>query len=124
MPEAEPTVDAYISGFSGEVKDRLQKIRKVIKETAPKAQEKISYNMPTYKQGRNLVHFAGFKNHIGFFPSPSGIEAFRDELTEYETSKGTIRFPHDKPIPYELIKKIVQYRVHEEESRKYPRKED
>ena len=118
MPEAEPTVDAYIAHFSGEAKERLEKIRKIIKETAPNAQEKISYKMPTYKHGRNLVHFAGFKNHIGFFPTPSGIEAFRDELTEYETSKGTIRFPHDKPIPYDLIKKIVQYRVQEEENRK------
>jgi len=111
MPEPETPVDEYINQYTGEVKTRLEKIRKVIKKTAPDATETISYRMPTYRKGKNLFHFAGFKNHIGFYPTPSGIEAFQDELKEFKTSKGAIQFPHDKPIPYDLIKRIVQYRV-------------
>ena len=111
MPEPETPVDEYINQYTGEVKTRLEKIRKVIKKTAPDATETISYRMPTYRKGKNLVHFAGFKNHIGFYPTPSGIEAFQDELKEFKTSKGAIQFPHGKPIPYDLIKRIVQYRV-------------
>ncbi|MCW4011671.1 MAG: DUF1801 domain-containing protein [Candidatus Bathyarchaeota archaeon] len=111
MPEATSPIDEYISRFTGETKERLQKIRKLIKKTAPNATEIISYGIPTYKQRENLVHFAGYKKHIGFYPTPSGIEAFQDELKEYKTSKGAIQFPHDKPIPYDLIKRIVQYRI-------------
>lgn len=113
MPEPENPVDEYINQYTGEVKTRLEKIRKLIKESAPAATETISYRMPTYKQGKNLVHFAGYENHIGFYPTPSGIEAFQDELKHYKTSKGAIQFQHNEPIPYELIKRIVQYRVQE-----------
>jgi uncharacterized protein YdhG (YjbR/CyaY superfamily) len=107
------SIDEYISGFPEEIQQKLKKIRQVIKETAPEAQEAISYNMPTFKFNGNLVHFAAFNDHIGFFPTPSGINAFKKELSLYSTSKGTIRFPLDKPIPFDLIKKIVKFRVNE-----------
>jgi uncharacterized protein YdhG (YjbR/CyaY superfamily) len=106
-------IDEYISGFPSDIQENLNKIRQVIKELAPAAQETISYGMPTFKLHGNLVHFAAFKEHIGFFPTPSGINAFKNELLLYDTSKGTIRFPLDKPIPFELIKKIVKFRVDE-----------
>ena len=96
----------------------MEEIRKVIKESAPDSVETMSYGIPTYRQGRNLVHFAGYKKHIGFYPTPSGIEAFREELSSFEVSKGTVKFPHDKPIPYDLIRKIVEYRVNEVSSEK------
>jgi uncharacterized protein YdhG (YjbR/CyaY superfamily) len=111
MPKATSPIDEYISRFTGETKERLQKITKLIRETAPDATETISYGIPTYNQWENLVHFAGYKKHIGFYPTPSGIEAFREKLSAYEVSKGTIKFPHDKPIPYDLIKQIVEYRL-------------
>jgi uncharacterized protein YdhG (YjbR/CyaY superfamily) len=111
MPNSTSPIDEYISRFTGEPRERLQKIRKLIKETALNAIEPISYGIPTYKQRENLVHSTGNKKHIGFYPTPSGIKAFRDELSEYEVSKGTIKFPHDKPIPYDLIKRIVHYRI-------------
>ena len=113
MSSSKLTVDAYISNFPANVQERLEKIRKIIKETAPDAVETISYGIPTYKKGNNLVHFAGYKKHIGFYPTPSGIEAFRRELSMYELSKGTVKFPLDKPVPYDLIKRIVEHRVNE-----------
>ena len=88
-------------------------LRKVIKEAAPDANEKISYQMPTFALHGNLVHFAALKNHIGFYPTPSGINAFKDELSDYKGSKGSIQFPMGKPLPYQLISKIVQFRVAE-----------
>lgn len=88
-------------------------IRKVIKESAPDAKEKISYQMPTFALHGNLVHFAAFKNHIGFYPAPSGIEAFKEELSVYKGAKGSVQFPINKPLPYELISKIVKFRVAE-----------
>ncbi|MEK4976903.1 iron chaperone [Bacillus sp. FSL K6-6540] len=105
------SIDEYISSCAPEVQEILQKLRRVIQETAPHAKEKISYQMPTFDLHGNLVHFAAFKKHIGFYPAPSGIEAFQDELKEYHTSKGTLQFPIDQPLPYELIRRIVQYRV-------------
>ncbi|WP_144024639.1 iron chaperone [Paenibacillus odorifer] len=107
------SIDAYISGFSLEVQEILNTLRKVIKEAAPEAEEKISYQMPTFALHGNLVHFAAYPKHIGFYPTPSGINAFKDELSGYKGAKGSIQFPIDKPMPYELISKIVTFRVAE-----------
>lgn len=105
------SIDDYISQFSLEVQEILQTLRKVIQESAPDAKEKISYQMPTFSLHGNLVHFAAYKNHIGFYPAPSGINAFKDELSEYKCAKGSIQFPIGEPLPYELVSRIVQYRV-------------
>ncbi|AWV34214.1 DUF1801 domain-containing protein [Paenibacillus sp. FSL H7-0716] len=107
------SIDAYISGFSLEVQEILNTLRKVIKEAAPEAEEKISYQMPTFALHGNLVHFAAYPKHIGFYPTPSGINAFKDELSGYKGAKGSVQFPIDKPMPYELISKIVTFRVAE-----------
>ena len=107
------TIDEYIANFPEEIQSILQELRQTIKESAPQAQEAISYQMPTFKLNGNLVYFGAFKNHIGFFPTSSAIVAFGEELSEYKTSKGTIRFSFDKPIPFDLVRKIVEYRVNE-----------
>ena len=112
------TIDAYISRYDEDVQAILQEFRRVIKEEAPDATEKISYQMPTFYLNGNLVHFALQKNHIGFYPSPSGVAAFKEELTEYKTSKGAIQFPLTKPIPYELVRRIVRFRVEEAKGKK------
>jgi len=106
-------VDQYIAGFPKETQTLLEQLRSAIKKTAPKAVETIKYAMPTYVLGRNLVHFAGYKNHIGFYPVPSGIEEFRKELSVYRGGKGSVRFPLDKPLPIDLIIKIVNFRIRE-----------
>ena len=106
-------IDEYISLFPKDVQIILEKVRVVIKKAAPAAQETINYQMPTFTLHGNLVHFAAFKNHIGFYPTPSGIENFKKELSVYEGAKGSVRFPLDKPIPYALIGKIVKFRVKE-----------
>jgi len=111
------TVDEFIIQQPVSIRERLEKLRTIIKKAAPKSEELISYQMPAYKQNGILVYFGAFKNHIGFFPTASGIEAFRHELTDYKTSKGTIQFPNDKPIPIDLITKIVKFRVKENEQR-------
>ena len=107
------SIDEYISESPPEVQEILQTLRKVIKESAPDATEKISYGMPTFYLHGNLVYFGAFKDHIGFFPTSSGVGAFKDELSEYSISKGTVRFPIEKPLPYDLIRKIVKFRVAE-----------
>ena len=107
------TIDEYIATFPKNVQTILQEIRQAIKESAPQAEETISYQMPVFKLNGNLVWFAAFKNHIGFFPKTSAIEAFKQELAPYELSKGTIRFPLNKPIPLDLVKRIVEFRVNE-----------
>lgn len=107
------SIDEYIAAYPAPIQNKLEELRAAIREVAPEAQEKISYKMPTYYLHGNLVHFAAFKNHIGFYPTPSGIEAYKDELLKYEGSKGAVRFPIDKPLPLGLIKKIVQSRVDE-----------
>jgi len=107
------SIDEYIFRFSLDVQGILEMLRKVIKESAPDAEEKISYQMPTFVLHGNLVHFAAYKNHIGFYPTPSGIDAFKDELSEFKGAKGSVQFPIEKPIPYELISKIVKFRVAE-----------
>ena len=104
-------IDEYIAGFPNDIQKILKKIRATIRKAAPQAKETIKYQMPTFTLEGNLVHFAAFKNHIGFYPTPSGIEEFQQELSGYDGAKGTIRFPLDKPIPYELISKIVAFRV-------------
>ena len=107
-------IDEYIASFPESVQEILKKIRQTIKETAPEAGEKISYGIPTFTlAGRNLVHFAAYKSHIGFYPSSSGIEKYKREISGYKTSKGTVQFPLDQPIPYDLIRKMVIFRVDE-----------
>lgn len=108
---AAANVDAYIKQFPPEVQAMLQQLRSAIKTAAPKAEELISYMMPAYKYHGVLVYFGGYKNHIGFYPTGSGIEAFKKELSVYNGSKGTVQFPLDKPLPLTLIKQIVKYRV-------------
>jgi uncharacterized protein YdhG (YjbR/CyaY superfamily) len=108
------TIDEYIKTFPENVQVILEKMRQTIRDAAPGAVEAISYQMPTFKlNGRNLVHFAAFKGHIGFYPIPSGIEAFKEELSPYKQGKGSVQFPLDKPIPYDLVERIVKYRVKE-----------
>ena len=111
------TVDEYIAKFPRHVQNTLEELRQAIRESAPEAEEVISYRMPAFKLNGLLVWFAAFKNHIGFYPKTSAIEAFKEELSDYEVSKGTVRFPLDKPIPFILVKKIVTYRVEENLSR-------
>lgn len=106
-------MDEYISTFPEDIQIILEKIRKTISQSAPKAQETISYRIPTFKLNGNLVHFAAFKNHIGFFPTSSPRRAFKKELAKYKGGPGTIQFPLNRHIPYTLIKKIVKYRVKE-----------
>ena len=107
------SIDEYIATFPEATQKILKKIRATIKAAAPDAEEKISYQMPTFTLKGNLVHFAAFKNHIGFYPTPTGIEKFKKELSVYEGAKGSVQFPLDKPIPYDLISKIVKFRVKE-----------
>ena len=107
------SIDEYIAGQPVGIQKKLKEIRSVIHKTAPEATEKISYGMPTFFLEGNLVHFAAFKNHIGFYPVPTGIEKFKKELSTYKTSKGSVQFPLDKPMPLELIRKIVKFRVSE-----------
>lgn len=108
------TIDEYIASFPDDVKTLLEHMRQTIKKAAPTAEETISYQMPTFKlNGKNLVHFAAFKHHIGFYPIPSGITAFQKELSVYKQGKGSVQFPLDKPMPYDLVKKIVLFRVNE-----------
>ncbi|MCA9194279.1 MAG: DUF1801 domain-containing protein [Planctomycetales bacterium] len=107
------TIDAYISGFPENVQEILQRIRRIISDAAPEAEEAIKYQIPTFLLGGNLVHFAAFAKHIGFYPTPSGIEQFKDALSAYKSAKGSVQFPLDSPIPFGLIKRIVKFRVKE-----------
>jgi uncharacterized protein YdhG (YjbR/CyaY superfamily) len=107
------TIDEYIIQFPAEVQEILKNLRKVIKEEAPESEERMSWQMPTFYLHGNLVHFAAHKKHIGFYPAPSGIEAFKEQLSEYKGAKGSVQFPLNKTIPYELIREIVKFRVAE-----------
>lgn len=107
------SIDQYISEAPQEIQQKLRELRTVIKAEAPEAEERIAYGMPTFSQEGNLVHFAAFKNHIGFFPAPSGIENFKDELAKYKTSKGTVQFPLEEDIPMDLVREIVRFRLKE-----------
>ncbi len=111
------TIDEFISNYPDNVQVILQKIRQSIHEVAPEAEEKISYGIPTFTLNGNLVHFSAYKHHIGFYPGSEAILAFTDDLKPYITSKGTVQFPLDKPIPYGLIKKITKYRVQQGDMR-------
>lgn len=114
MDQTSPTtIDEYIAGFAPDVQEILQQIRQTIHEAAPDAQETISYQMPTFALHGNLVHFAAFSKHIGFYPVPSGIEAFQEELAVYKQGKGSVQFPLSQPMPYDLIRRIVLFRVQE-----------
>jgi uncharacterized protein YdhG (YjbR/CyaY superfamily) len=104
-------IDEYIAAFPKDVQVKLSEIRDVIKKAAPKAEEAIKYGIPTYVLYGNLVHFGGFKNHLGFYPAPQGIEEFKKELASYKGSKGAIQFPYDRPLPKSLITKIVKFRI-------------
>jgi uncharacterized protein YdhG (YjbR/CyaY superfamily) len=112
MRQEYKTVDEYIRDFPPDVQKILEKMRQIVREVAPEAAESISYGMPAFKlNGKPLVYFAGFAKHIGFYPIPTGIEAFSKELAPYKQGKGSVQFPLDKPIPYDLVKKIVAFRV-------------
>lgn len=105
------TVDQYLSAFPSSTKALLKKMRETVKEVAPQAEELISYNMPAFRWNGMLVWYAANKQHIGFYPTPSAIQTFAQELSQYKTSKGAIQFPIDKPIPTSVVKKIVKFRV-------------
>jgi len=107
------TVEEYFSALPPGIKTKLEEIRKTIAKTAPGAEEVISYNMPAFKLNGMLVWYAAFKEHIGFYPRPSGIEVFKKELSAYKMAKGSVQFPIDEPLPLSLVKKIVKYRVKE-----------
>lgn len=115
------TVDEYIAAFPEETRAILEELRATIKAAAPDAEEKISYQAPTFFLNGNLVHMAAYKTHIGFYPAPSGIEAFKDELAVYKSAKGSVQFPLDKPLPLELISRIVVFRVKENLSKAAPK---
>jgi len=112
MTTAKPSnIDEYIAGFPKEVHAILEQVRATIREVAPDAEEAISYGIPTFKlQKTNMVHFAGFKNHIGFYATPTGHEAFQEELSGFKQGKGSVQFPLDGPMPWDLIARIVQFR--------------
>lgn len=117
------SIDAYIAGFPDDVQKILKKIRALIRKAAPDAEEAIKYQIPTFiLGGKNLVHFAAYKEHIGFYPTPTATEAFRKELAPYESGKGTVRFPLNKPIPYALITEIVKFRLKESAAKKAAKK--
>ena len=106
-------IDEYIAGFPQNVQESLQRIRAIVREAAPDAEETLKYRMPTFVLGGNLVHFAAFENHIGFYPTPSAIKAFGTDLEAYQSAKGSVQFPLQRPVPFTLIKKMVEYRVKE-----------
>jgi uncharacterized protein YdhG (YjbR/CyaY superfamily) len=113
------TMDAYIASVPKEIQDILEKIRQTIRRAAPGAVEAISYQIPTFKlNGKNLVHFAAWKDHIGFYATPSGNAAFKKELAQYKVAKGSIQFPLEAPIPYDLVTKMVLFRVKETQVKK------
>jgi uncharacterized protein YdhG (YjbR/CyaY superfamily) len=111
MTSAKPQdINEYIAGFPDDVQERLEHVRSTIHKAAPEAEETISYGIPTFKLNGNLVHFAAFKNHIGFYPTPVGIEEFREELSRYKEGKGSVQFPFDQSLPLDLIRRIVLFR--------------
>src|SRR5918992_6411870 len=118
MPTDVTTIDQYIQEFPPEVKAILSELRSTIRQAAPQAAEKISYGVPTFYLNGNLVHFAAFKHHIGFYPGPSGIAHFKKELAKYKSAKGSVQFPLDEPLPLQLIAKIVAFRVGENSRKK------
>jgi uncharacterized protein YdhG (YjbR/CyaY superfamily) len=118
MKNIAPDIDAYIADFPEDIQARLQEVRATIRKAAPAATEAIKYAIPTFVLNGNLVHFAAFQNHIGFYPTPSGIEEFDKELSVYKQGKGSVQFPLDQPMPLALIKRIVEYRVKQNTEKK------
>jgi uncharacterized protein YdhG (YjbR/CyaY superfamily) len=118
MKNVPADIDEYIEGFPSNVQKLLQRIRKTIRKAAPDAEEAISYAIPTFKLSGNLVHFAGYKNHISLYPAPRGVAEFKKELAQYEGGKGTVQFPLDQPVPYDLITRIVKYRITQNAAKK------
>ena len=116
------TIDEYINAFPEDIQRILKEFMQTIKEVAPDAEERINYQIPTFTWNGNLVHFAAFENHIGFYPTPSGMEAFKEELSGYKGAKGSVQFPVDEPLPLPLIRRIVEYRVKENLERKQKKK--
>lgn len=106
-------IDVYIATFPKKTRELLIALRKTIQESAPGAEETIKYGIPTFVLHGNLVHFGGYKNHVGFYPAPSGVEAFKEELSVYKSAKGSVQFPIDKPLPLALVAKIVKFRAKE-----------
>ena len=104
-------IDEYIAGFPAEIQELLQQIRSTIRQAVPDAKEKISYGMPAFELNGNLVYFAGYKHHIGFYATPTGHEAFKEELSVYKEGKGSVQFPLDQPMPLDLIRRITQFRA-------------
>lgn len=117
------TMDEYINAFPEDIQRILKELRQTIKEVAPEAEETINYQIPTFTLNGNLVHFAAFEHHIGFYPTPSGMEAFKNELSAYKGAKGSVQFPIDEPLPLPLIRRIVEYRVKENLERKQSKKQ-
>ena len=112
MPGPATTVDAYLAEFSGEVLDRLESMRSIITAAAPEAVESMAYGMPAYKlDGKPLVYFAGYERHVGFYATPNGHEAFADEFAHYRQGKGSVQFPHTEPLPADLVRRVVEFRV-------------
>jgi uncharacterized protein YdhG (YjbR/CyaY superfamily) len=112
IPNNARNIDEYIAGFPKEIQDMLRQIRAAISKAAPKAEEAMKYAIPTFVlNGKNLVHFAAFKNHIGFYPTPTGIESFKKELSTYKQGKGSVQFPLDEPMPLALITRIVKFNM-------------
>lgn len=116
------TIDEYINTFPEDIRTMLNELRQTIRDAAPEAEETINYQIPTFTLNGNLVHFAAFPNHIGFYPTPSGMEAFKKELAGYKSAKGSVQFPIHEPLPLPLIRKIVEYRVKENLERKSKKK--
>ena len=113
MTKKNPDVDNYIAGFPEATQKLLEEIRQTLHQAAPDAEEKIGYGIPTLTLHGNLVHFAGYKNHIGFYPAPRGLEAFKEELSGYKGAKGSVQFPLDQPLPLDLITRITKFRMEE-----------
>ena len=118
MPQAKPaTINEYIASFPEDIQKVLEQVRETISQAAPEAGETINYGIPTFTLNGNLVHFAAFKNHIGFYALPTGHEAFAEELSNYKQGKGSVQFPLNKPMPLELITSIVQFRIKEQQAK-------
>lgn len=118
MKNTAPDIDTYIAAFPENIQALLQEIRTTIRKAAPEATEAIKYAIPTFILNGNLVHFAAFKNHIGFYPTPTGIDTFEKDLSAYKQGKGSVQFPLDQPMPLDLITRIVEYRVQQHKKKK------
>jgi uncharacterized protein YdhG (YjbR/CyaY superfamily) len=115
------TIDEYIAGHPPKIRTRLEAMRKTIRKHAPQAEERISYRIPTFYLGGNLLHFAAFDRHVGFYPGAAGIAAFKDALADYKSAKGSVQFPHTEPLPLALVAEIVQFRVAQQAAKRAPR---